>query len=303
MSTIFDAITRQQIYLEMLKYGASSLYVPTSTQIKPLIAGALAALKVTKLSDLTKLNYNLFLRDLIQRVKKLMLQFQADLSAWLRKLLHVQTTMTRQICEEYTTEAPDPARRRLLVWANINNLIVPAFGVTLAVMLANFASGTTAQITKQINISYANNAELKDLDLSRVIDNAERQASSIINTGTQHVAIQTQQSVETLFYGYYRYIAVLDERTTDICRSLNEQVFEFGKGPVPPQHINCRSTIIPVESPTDKVPEFDFSDWIDNQSADFLKDVGASAKSTNYKATRGITLDEFAGKLQQILDS
>jgi hypothetical protein len=46
----------------------------------------------------------------------------------------------------------------------------------------------------------------------------------------------------------YRYVAVMDERTTDICRGLNGQIFDFADptAPRPPQHWNCRSHIEPV---------------------------------------------------------
>jgi len=44
----------------------------------------------------------------------------------------------------------------------------------------------------------------------------------------------------------YRYIATLDTRTSAICRALDGKEFEYGKGPMPPQHFNCRSTTVPV---------------------------------------------------------
>jgi SPP1 gp7 family putative phage head morphogenesis protein len=42
------------------------------------------------------------------------------------------------------------------------------------------------------------------------------------------------------------YTATLDSRTTPICRSLDGKVFERGKGPIPPIHMNCRSVRVPV---------------------------------------------------------
>ena len=43
-----------------------------------------------------------------------------------------------------------------------------------------------------------------------------------------------------------RYTAVLDSRTTPICRSLDGRIYQVGQGPRPPQHWNCRSIMIPV---------------------------------------------------------
>ena len=42
----------------------------------------------------------------------------------------------------------------------------------------------------------------------------------------------------------YRWVSILDDATTQICRSLDGQVFQFGAGPLPPIHVNCRSSII-----------------------------------------------------------
>lgn len=42
----------------------------------------------------------------------------------------------------------------------------------------------------------------------------------------------------------YRWVSILDSATSQICRSLDGQVFRFGQGPVPPAHPNCRSNIV-----------------------------------------------------------
>ena len=43
----------------------------------------------------------------------------------------------------------------------------------------------------------------------------------------------------------YRYTATLDSRTTTVCGALDGRIFEYQQGPMPPQHFNCRSTIVP----------------------------------------------------------
>ena len=44
----------------------------------------------------------------------------------------------------------------------------------------------------------------------------------------------------------YRYTATLDSRTSAICRALDGTEHFYGKGPIPPQHFNCRSTTVPI---------------------------------------------------------
>ena len=71
---------------------------------------------------------------------------------------------------------------------------------------------------------------------------------------------------------YLRYVAIDDDRTTPICRALNGTTLppddSFWKKYTPPQHFNCRSTIMPItkyqkgyrkKNPPKKIPETDES--------------------------------------------
>ena len=67
----------------------------------------------------------------------------------------------------------------------------------------------------------------------------------------------------------YLYTAVLDSKTTPICRALDGKVFVHGKGPMPPQHFNCRSRHVNI--PIGLERQFlelrdDYGQWIEKQS-------------------------------------
>jgi SPP1 gp7 family putative phage head morphogenesis protein len=71
----------------------------------------------------------------------------------------------------------------------------------------------------------------------------------IIAAGGEMTSVTNSQVltlVRTSINKRYRYVATLDTRTSAICRALDGKTFEYGKGPTPPQHFNCRSTTIPV---------------------------------------------------------
>lgn len=78
---------------------------------------------------------------------------------------------------------------------------------------------------------------------------ANSQVQALVRTSINQVANAASQQ----FYEAnqditekYKYVATLDSRTSAICRSLDGKEFEYGKGPLPPQHFNCRSTTVPV---------------------------------------------------------
>jgi SPP1 gp7 family putative phage head morphogenesis protein len=81
---------------------------------------------------------------------------------------------------------------------------------------------------------------------------ADNQVIALIRTSINQVANTASQQVYEANQDItprYRYVATLDTRTSAICRALDGKEFEYGKGPMPPQHFNCRSTTVPVIDP------------------------------------------------------
>jgi SPP1 gp7 family putative phage head morphogenesis protein len=79
---------------------------------------------------------------------------------------------------------------------------------------------------------------------NQIITLVRTSINQVANTASQQVYEANQDITKK-----YRYVATLDTRTSSICRALDGQEFEYGKGPTPPQHFNCRSTTVPVIDP------------------------------------------------------
>jgi SPP1 gp7 family putative phage head morphogenesis protein len=81
---------------------------------------------------------------------------------------------------------------------------------------------------------------------------ADNQVMALVRTSINQVAnIASQQVYEANqdITKKYRYVATLDSRTSSICAALDDREFEYGKGPIPPSHFNCRSTTVPIIDP------------------------------------------------------
>jgi SPP1 gp7 family putative phage head morphogenesis protein len=81
---------------------------------------------------------------------------------------------------------------------------------------------------------------------------ADNQVLALVRTSINQVANTASQQVYEANQDItkkYRYVATLDTRTSAICASLDGREFEYGKGPMPPQHFNCRSTTVPIIDP------------------------------------------------------
>jgi SPP1 gp7 family putative phage head morphogenesis protein len=81
---------------------------------------------------------------------------------------------------------------------------------------------------------------------------ADNQVMALVRTSINQVANTASQQVYEANQDItqrYRYVATLDTRTSAICAALDGREFEYGKGPMPPQHFNCRSTTVPIIDP------------------------------------------------------
>lgn len=87
-------------------------------------------------------------------------------------------------------------------------------------------------------------------ELRKKYNVARSRAEAIIRTdGTNIINNATAKRYIDAGFTEYEYLAHIDNRTTEICKGLNGDVFklaDFQPGlNAPPMHVNCRSTIIP----------------------------------------------------------
>ena len=135
---------------------------------------------------------------------------------------------------------------------------------------------------------------------------ADHQVLTLVRTSVQQVANAASEQVYKANQDVtqkYRYVATLDSRTSAICASLDGQEFEYGKGPQPPVHFNCRSTTVPIVdyeglglTPPEKVigigkrasaegpvsANVTYGKWLQGQSKEYQKDVFRSDRRAAY---------------------
>jgi len=108
-----------------------------------------------------------------------------------------------------------------------------------------FEGRTNQQIVKDIIGTKANGYQ------DGIIDVTRRSAETVVRTSIQHVAQVARNEVYAAnadIVARYEWVSTLDARTTPQCQALDSREFEIGKGPLPPLHPNCRSSVAPVIS-------------------------------------------------------
>jgi len=100
---------------------------------------------------------------------------------------------------------------------------------------------------------------------------ANNQMRAIVRTTVTQMAVEVDQFValaNPLITNRYRYTAVLDTRTSARCRSLDGKIYEWGNGPLPPQHFNCRSRTRSIwRGDTGRESDIreDYGEWLNKQ--------------------------------------
>lgn len=115
--------------------------------------------------------------------------------------------------------------------------------ITNTIRLGFGQGQTNAQIIQAVRGTAAQNFTDGVLAISN------RNAASVVQTAIQHVAttarMETLKANPDVVQGY-RWVSTLDRKTSQQCKGLDGRAFKVGKGPLPPAHINCRSTTTAV---------------------------------------------------------
>jgi SPP1 gp7 family putative phage head morphogenesis protein len=112
----------------------------------------------------------------------------------------------------------------------------------------------------------------------------------------QHLAAQVSDDVAGSIFGKYQWVSILDNRTTPICIDRNGNVYVFGKGPVPPAHVNCRSATVPLLAARSALRPATFKLWAELQPSEFVKDALDGRLTAAYEGTSALSLADYIAK-------
>jgi SPP1 gp7 family putative phage head morphogenesis protein len=108
-------------------------------------------------------------------------------------------------------------------------------------LIGSLQFGEEAKTVRQLISSGGQATAVAD---NQVVALVRTSINQVANTASQQVYEANQDITQR-----YRYVATLDTRTSAICRALDGREFEYGKGPTPPSHFNCRSVTVPIIDP------------------------------------------------------
>jgi len=211
------------------------------------------------------------------------------------------------------------------LWSSITNAPIPANGVLLLPFIAGFAASASTSVENIVRKGYANRSSVEAV-LAEIVGTKAKnfrdgsfsrinsQAGAVTATAIQHVTSVTQAGIASIFFGRYRWVSVIDNATTEICKGRNGRIFRYGEGPLPPAHIRCRSKTVPVVSGDNSTPPSSYHAWMNSQPSGVQDDIMGAQKASDLRSGKikakdmpqfdevnPLTVEGFVSKLNQIL--
>lgn len=309
---LLDVMTRHQLYLEGLKLGYTQEFIDMTELLRRDIRDAFLDVEYDELSLMTRRELELFIRRLRGLQQSRYSVYTKKLLEDIRAFMDAETTMNAEIMEN--TQEPDDTAlaalaalllldRRDRLWITIINAPIPANGVLPEDLVSRFAATGLFNVETAVRRAWANKSSVRGT-LSHIVGTSRLsfrdgllhrsipQADAMIAALVQHVSGIVQTATMRPYFDKYWWRSIIDDGTTDICRSRDGKIYVFGQGPIPPAHYRCRSHIEPYEG--EEFVDDSFDNWIERQP-DGVRDDLRAARS------RPLTLSDFISKLGNIL--
>ena len=201
----------------------------------------------------------------------------------------------------------------------ISNLLVN--GAAISDTVEQFNTGFTNAISRELNIGFASGESIPQLTsrIKSVINTNTRHAQTISRTAMTAISADIREEVyannSDIVKGV-RWVSALDMRTSEICQSLDGNVYDIGEGPRPPAHPNCRSTTVPITKSwremgidKDELPEgtrramdgkvpanTTYNEWLKDQSTDTQEQVLGKTKAKLYRENN-LDVSKFVNRI------
>lgn len=258
---LVEASTRNQVFLERLKAGEVEKIAPYLVEVDRAIRMELSKESLTSYSR-TRLEQLLSTIDsiILAIYQRYIDVLESDLVDLAQYEAAFEARNLNQVLVNVSAVIPTAEAVRAAVFAQPLQVTGTAGGKLLDPFLKDWAASETQRVLGVIRVGYTqgktNQQIIQQIRGTKanqykdgILATTQRDAEAVVRTAVQHTAMtarMTSMSANSNVVTGYEWVSTLDSRTTAQCRSLDGRVFKIGKGPVPPIHIRCRSSIAPT---------------------------------------------------------
>lgn len=307
MSILYDALIRQQILIEGLKAGKQEETRLMIFDLQRNLRRVLAGVEYEELGSLNRKQLKKLADQLKQASREIFDPYLVALTNWLKHFMIEDSKLYAYIFSEaFSKEIAHNEETEERNWAIAFNLPLAANGVFAALFLRQAIANGTVSLEKLVNQGYANKWTIKEFnnalfgtsELNRkdgLMQKLFNQNNAVNNTLIQHLNAQAHLNNITGIISKYEWVSILDDRTTDVCRSRDGKRWLYGAGPLPPAHIGCRSIVVPVLSGA-ALPSESFNMWANRQPSSVREGLLKGPLSAKFDGARPLTLADLPRK-------
>ena len=177
----------------------------------------------------------------------------------------------------------------------------PMQGKHLRKWIGAIRPGHQERMTQALRISFTEGESLATAR-RRVRDMTNLSArglNAFVRTANTHIANtvsqETYQANDDLVERY-EWLAILDSRTTMICASRDGKIYKVGQGPLPPAHVGCRSTTMPVLKDFPPPERVTYDQWLRRQKPKVQDEILGKKRGKAYRKDKLKKIDRFVDR-------
>ena len=168
----------------------------------------------------------------------------------------------------------------------------PTKSFTINEALKTYSNRKSKQIVQTVRdgVTLGQSSEVIAGNVKKLTKLQQRQAATLARTITNYVSIQAREVVmreNPDMTDSYRWVSILDGRTSLICASRDQKIYkESNDSPKPPAHFNCRSTIAPIledEEESEGRVSGNYEAWLRRQPKAFQLEVLGVARAKLFR--------------------
>ncbi len=316
-----DVGTRRAVLTQMYASNLVEQFKPVLVAIRDAI---IAALALMALNNVTRARLNQQLNNTSNVLNDIYSGYtdrlQQDLIDFADYEAQFTTDAIDQVSPDFSPNKPSFSQIALALLAMPMALSGADRGKLLAPYLEQWAQDQAGAVVGLIRLGQAR-GDTRDKIIASLLgtpglrykdgllDITARNAGLMVRTVIQQAAsvgrTETYSANADIVTGY-QWVATLDGKTCQVCRSLDLKVFKLDKGPQPPIHYQCRCNLIPYFGPDLEFLNADqqagtsrvnysqsYYEWLQTQSDDFQDTVLGPTRGQLFR-DGGLSADRFA---------
>lgn len=319
MQSLSDQFLAHQIYLQ--RYASQEAY-----KVQPFIQQMIDEIRADVLkqegTELSNAKLRALLKDLNEKLYVITGEWNSEIIGDLEKFAAYETdwaskAISNQLPDGINFVSPTP--EQVFSAAKFNPMDLNSKSVDFTKLIDAWEDSEIERLTMAVKSGFVRVTPTKEIvrNIMRaggLADISRRNAEAIVRTAVNHVSTQAKEQVyarnSDIITGY-EWVSTLDSRTSTICRARDSNVYEIGKGPLPPAHFGCRSTTSPTvysefdfldkgakraakgaDGGTQVSADVSYYDWLKSQPAAFQDDVLGKTKGAIFR-NAGLSTDQF----------